>query len=84
MVNENLDDSKSNYSFVMNKSLAEINNAISGIQLEDASKDKKSEINLSFEMRPEGSEYQWNGKKGENSTKYNWSYSEYMKKAELD
>ena len=84
MVNENLDDSKSNYSFVMNKSLAEINNAISGIQLEDASKDKKSEINLSFEMMPEGSEYQWNGKKGENSTKYNWSYSEYMKKAELD
>lgn len=32
----------------------------------------------------EGSEYQWSGKKGEGSTKYNWSYSEYMKKAEQE
>jgi len=39
----------------MNKSLAEINNALNNIQIADnvpEKKDKNQDINLSFEMRP--------------------------------
>lgn len=84
MANEEQDDNKSSCSFVINQKLNEINTALNNFQLADDQAEKKSELNLSFEMRAPGenSEYQWSGKKEDRSTKYNWSYSEYTKKVE--
>lgn len=47
--------------------------------------DRRQDVSLSAEIRPVegGAEYQWNGRQNL-STKYNWSYSEYMKRIEED